>query len=85
MGVHFIIKSLMPPVVTSDEEGVEMMTPGTFVAVSKVDTWVETSEVKFTFNAPVQVKDLWNSRVIHGGMGDRTVTFVDRAAWLLVW
>ena len=75
MGVHFIIKSLMPPVPTTTEEGEDAMTPGTFTAVAKIDTWVEPSEVMFTFNAPVKVKDLWNSRVIDGGLGTPKVTF----------
>ncbi|KAL1504877.1 hypothetical protein AB1Y20_008647 [Prymnesium parvum] len=75
LGVHFLIKSLLPPAPIVTEEGEEAMTEGSFSAVAKVDTWVEPSEVTFSFNAPIRVNDLWNARVTSGGTGTTKVTF----------
>lgn len=75
MGVHFLIKAMSPPAPMYDDDGEEFLSPGTFTAVTKIDTWVEPSEVMFIFDAPITVNDLWNSRVVRGGANDAKVTF----------
>ena len=78
--MHFLIKSLLPgePVLAYEGYGASsygseselVMTPGTFTAVAKVDTWVEPSLVTIAFDAPVKIKDIWNARVTDDGSED---------------
>ena len=58
--------------VQKDESGKKVgTTTGAFSAHLKIDTWIESSDIRITFgHSRVEFSEVWNARLIDGQMHD---------------
>ena len=68
LGIDFTIISLNRPKEPGGGDN------GAFNAQAKVKTWVEPTDVKFDFDAPLLISDVWNGEVKEGGVMSKSVT-----------
>ena len=74
-GIHFKLKHLEHPMVQKDESGKKVgTTTGAFSAHLKIDTWIESSDIRITFgHSRVEFSEVWNARLIDGQMHDGSI------------
>ena len=61
--------------VQKDESGKKVgTTTGAFSAHLKIDTWIESSDIRITFgHSRVEFSEVWNARLIDGQMHDGSI------------
>ena len=63
------------PCLAKDENGKKVgTTTGAFSAHLKIDTWIESSDIRITFgHSRVEFSEVWNARLIDGQMHDGSI------------